>query len=223
MTNKSPQNPKTLQTPDRLIFLIDGVYAITLTLLILDLKLPDDAGISLRSSLMEILPRLAIYLFAFATIVNHWIIHNRTFHLVNRGNNTLVLLSFVNLLFITLIPVSAGIVGSYPFQRLAAMIFTINSLLLCLSAAAIWAYVAANRQLLAEDSDTRFLKRISNVWLLVGLGFVAALAAGFVSVFAAYAIWLLWPWGVSMWGTRRRKERDSKSSEKINSVSKDDG
>jgi len=209
MPDESPQSRNSLLTIDRLVFLIDGVFAITLTLLILDLKLPVESSSSLESSLKEMLPRLAIYLFAFATIVNHWVIHHRTFRFVKRTDTTLVLLSFVNLLFITLIPVSAGIVGSYPLQRLAAGIFAINSFLLCLSAAAIWAYVAAHHQLLAEDTDRRILRGNAIVWSLVGFGFAASLVAGQLTIYAEYVVWLLWPRLVSIWWNRRIRDLDS--------------
>ncbi len=204
MKTESPLKRNTLLPLDRLVFLIDGVFAITLTLLILDLKLPAESGVTLRASLQGMLPRLAIYLFAFATIVNHWMVHHRTFRYVKRADSTLVLLSFVNLLLITLIPVSAGIVGTYPFQPLAAAVFALNSFLLCLSAAAVWAYVAAHSQLLAEDTDTRLLTGISTVWLLVGLGFAVSLAVGQLTILGEYLIWLLWPWVVPAWWTRRQ-------------------
>jgi uncharacterized membrane protein len=209
MPNKFSTKKNMLLSVDRLVFLIDGVFAITLTLLILDLKPPTESPSSLRPSLNAMLPRLAIYLFAFATIVNHWVIHNRTFRYVKRGDNGLVLLSFVNLLFITLIPVSAGIVGSYPLQSLATGIFAINSFLLCLSAAAIWAYVAARRQLIAEDTDRKILRGNAVVWSLVGLGFAASLIVGQLSIYAEYLVWLIWPRLVPIWWTRRMREVDS--------------
>jgi uncharacterized membrane protein len=173
-----PRVEEDLLDLDRLIFLTDGVLAISLTLLILDLRLPVVNTRPLEESLQELLPRLAIYLFAFATIANQWAVHHRTFRHVRHGNGNLVLLSLIDLLFITLIPASASIVGGYPTNRLAAACFAVNSLMLCLSAAAIWWYVAAHSYLLAEGADPRILKGIAYVWLTVGLGFVISLGVG---------------------------------------------
>lgn len=61
---------------DRLVFLIDGVFAITLTLLVLDLR--PAAMDDLRSDLMKMLPRLGVYLAAFYAIANGWVIHARS-------------------------------------------------------------------------------------------------------------------------------------------------
>jgi uncharacterized membrane protein len=56
-----------LLDPGRLAALIDGVFAISLTLLILDLKLPSESG-DLARALTEMFPRFLIYLFSFVTI-----------------------------------------------------------------------------------------------------------------------------------------------------------
>jgi uncharacterized membrane protein len=82
---------------DRLVFLTDGVFAITLTLLVLDLKLPANNARALGETLRELLPRLAICLFAFTNIVNQWIIQDRTFRRVRHGDSNLITLSLANL------------------------------------------------------------------------------------------------------------------------------
>jgi len=204
MTDR-PKQDRVLFELDRLVFLIDGVFAITLTLLVLDLKPPAESLGSLSAELLLLLPRLAIYLFAFTVIANQWSIHHMSFRLVHHADNSLVLLSLVNLLFITLIPASASIVGGQPVEPGAAAIFSVNLLLLCLSAWAVWAYVAANSYLLAENSDVRVLKGIGKVWLFVSLGFVVALIAGQFSVILEYALWVLWSPVVSIWWARERK------------------
>jgi uncharacterized membrane protein len=194
---------------DRLVFLIDGVFAISLTLLVLDLRLPDENGAPLSQALRALIPRLALYLFAFVTIANQWAIHHRTFRLVRHADYRLVMLSLVNLLFITLIPASAAIVGGHFREPLAAACYSVNGLLLCLSGSLVWAYIAANSHLLAEDADPRYLVGIAQVWLYVAIGFGLALGIGFLNVYAAYAVWVLWSPLVSVWWTRKRKELES--------------
>jgi uncharacterized membrane protein len=203
-----PQEPVKsgdLLNLDRLIFLVDGVFAITLTLLILDLKLSDQGARPLGESLKLLLPRLAIYLYAFASISNQWIIHHRTFRWVQHSDSTLVILSLVNLLFITLIPASTALVGAYPSERLAAACSGVNSLLLCLSGAAVWRYVAVHGNLLADEADPRVLNGISIVWSLVAISFVVGLLVGQISVYAEYAVWVLWSPIVTIWCNRRRR------------------
>jgi uncharacterized membrane protein len=178
---------------ERLLFLTDGVFAITLTLLVLDLKLEPDRAGNLAQALVDLIPRLAAYFFAFATIANQWILHHRSFRLVQHANNRLVMYTFVYLLFVTLIPATTAIVGGAPTDPIAAASFSTNTLLLCLSAWAIWRYLGNANQLLASDAEHQLLQKIARVWRYVTVGFAISIAAGFISVTIAYSIWHLWP------------------------------
>jgi uncharacterized membrane protein len=85
----------------RLIALIDGVYAVAMTLLVLDLRLPPGYG-TLSQALMHMLPGFMVYLIAFISIAAYWFMHHYTFRYISNGDIRLVLLSLLNLLFITL-------------------------------------------------------------------------------------------------------------------------
>jgi uncharacterized membrane protein len=191
MATPSRVDPELLDL-GRLVALVDGVFAFSLTLLIIDLRPPVPGG-DLLHELRQLVPRLLIYLFAFVTIANQWLFHHHLFRLVRRTNSRLLVLSFLYLLFLTLIPVSAAIVGGWPASPLAAACFSANTLLLCLSACAVWTYLAANRSLLAAEADPGSLRRAARAWLYVASGMALALGAGFLHVYAAYLMWVLWP------------------------------
>jgi uncharacterized membrane protein len=178
---------------DRLLFLTDGVFAITLTLLVLDLRLPPGSTDNLGPALLGLAPKLAAYFFAFITIANQWILHHRSFQFVQAADNRLVLYSFVYLLFVTLIPATAAILGDAPSNPLAAGCFSVNILFLCLMAWVLWDQLSRAGQLLTTHADPAMLRKLAHVWRYVCRGFVIAIAAGFVSVYISYGIWLLWP------------------------------
>jgi uncharacterized membrane protein len=184
-------NPELFEL-GRLISLIDGVYAVALTLLVLDLKLPSESG-ELPRALAQMLPGFLIYLIAFASVAGYWTIHHGTFRHVRYGDGRVVLLSFVNLLFVTLYPVTASIVGAHPLNPLAAACLSANSLLYCMSAWAVWSYTAANRRLLADDTDHRIVQQVARIMMIVGIGLAFAIPIGFVSVYLVYAVWIVWP------------------------------
>jgi uncharacterized membrane protein len=188
---------------DRLVYLIDGVFAITLTLLVLDLR-PPESG-SLTSDLVRMLPRLGCYLVAFYAIANEWVIHARTFKLIERADNRLAWLSIANLLFVTLLPASTALVARYPFEPLAAACFSVNHFFMSGSVAAVWRYVCKNRSSLAGETDVRVLRGMAAVWSYVSVGFVAAVPLGYLSVYVAYGFWVFWPSLVLAWWFRKRK------------------
>jgi uncharacterized membrane protein len=151
------------------------------------------------------LPGFMVYLIAFASVAGYWTIHHGTFRYIAHGDGRLVLLSMINLLFVTLYPVSASIVGAHPLEPLATVCLSANSLLYCLSAWAVWSYAAANRRLLAEEADDRRLKQIARIMLIVALGLALAIPLAFLSVYLAYADWFLGA-PIAAWLGRRREK-----------------
>jgi uncharacterized membrane protein len=111
---------------ERLIFLVDGVFAITMTLLVLELR-PPEATTNISKSLLAMLPRLYIYFIAFYSIANHCVVHQRMFRHITSADTTMMWLTILGLLFITLIPASTAIVGRFPKESAAVACFSINS------------------------------------------------------------------------------------------------
>jgi uncharacterized membrane protein len=174
----------------RLVTFIDGVFAVALTLLVLDLKLPPGTS-NLPSALREMLPGFLVYLIVFASVAGYWIIHHLNFHRIARGDGRLLVLSLANLLFVTLYPLSASIVGAHPREPLATVCLSVNSLLYCLSAWAIWSYAAGQRLYLAEDPDQSALLAQARIMLLVAASMVLSIPLAYLSVYLAYAVWVM--------------------------------
>jgi uncharacterized membrane protein len=191
---------------ERLIFLVDGVFAITLTLLVLDLRPPEAETSKLADGLLGMLPRLLVYLIAFYTIANHWIIHQRTFRHITNVDTTMLWLTLVSLLLITLIPASTAIIGRYPDQSLAVACFSANRFLHALTNWIFWAYVQKNQKRFASSSDPRMLVITSQVWFIITLGWFASVFFSFINIYAAYISWILWPNLVAAWGNRKRHQ-----------------
>lgn len=205
------KNPPTLSTLtdyvnlERLTFLIDGVYAITMTLLVLELRPPESNTENLATSLLAMLPRLYIYFIAFYSIANHWVVHQRMFRHITNADTTLLWLTILGLLFITLIPATTAIVGRFPAEKLAAACFSANSFFQAMITWAFWAYVVRNQKRFATNSDVHLLSITSHVWLVIAIGWLISILLGFVNVNLAYAAWILWPNFVAIWGSRQRR------------------
>jgi uncharacterized membrane protein len=191
---------------ERMAFLVDGVFAITMTLLVLELRPPDIGTENLAASLLAMLPRLYIYLIAFYTIANHWVVHQRTFRHITNADTRMVWLTMLSLLFITLIPASTAIVGRFPGERLAVACFSMNSFLQALSSWMFWNYVANNQKEFASETDPRMMKITSQVWFIISAGWFISIFLGYLNVYVAYAAWVLLPNLVAIWGSHRRRQ-----------------
>jgi uncharacterized membrane protein len=190
---------------ERVTFLVDGVFAITMTLLVLELRPPESGTPHLSEGLLAMLPRLYIYLIAFYTIANHWIVHQRMFRHITSADTVMLWLTMLGLLFITLIPASTAIVGRFPAEKLAVACFSANSFLQAMTVWIFWAYVVKNQQQFASNSDPRMLKITSQVWLVITIGWLVSILLGFVNVTIAYGSWILWPNLVAVWGSHKRR------------------
>jgi uncharacterized membrane protein len=186
----------------RLITLIDGVFAVALTLLVLDLKLPPGND-DLLTELRQMFPGFLVYLIVFASVAGYWTIHHGNFHYIARGDGRLVVLSLVNLLFITLFPLAASIVGAHPLNPLATVCLSANCLLYSISAWGTWSYAAASRQLLVDESSCLRLKQVSRIMLLVAIGLALAIPLAFISVYITYAIWIFYTPTAAWWSRTR--------------------
>jgi uncharacterized membrane protein len=198
---------------NRLVTFIDGVFAVALTLLVLDLKLPPGTS-NLSSALREMLPGFLVYLIVFASVAGYWVIHHLNFRRIARGDGRLLVLSLANLLFVTLYPLTASIVGAHPLEPLATVCLSINSLLYCLSAWAIWSYAAGHRQYLTEDPDRRSLQQQARIMLLVAASLMLAIPLAYLNVYLVYADWILCAPIAGWLGGRKTIKQSSLKGEK---------
>ena len=214
----SLSEPTNYVNLERLAFLVDGVFAITMTLLVLELRLPESGSVPLSQSLLAMLPRLYIYFIAFYSIANHWVVHQRMFRHITSADSKMLWLTILGLLFITLIPASTAIVGRFPAERLAAACFSVNSFLQGTTVWIFWSYVSRHYKEFAVNSDPRTLEITSQVWFVISMGWLVSILLSFINVYLTYASWILWPNLVAIWGNRRRRELQFKT---LNEAPKD--
>jgi uncharacterized membrane protein len=120
----------------RIEALSDGVFAIVMTLLIIEVKVPHHEGkhianAELWARLIEILPLIRSYFVSFIVLGMFWIMHQAFFHhYVRRVNRYIGLLNILFLMFISLIPFSAHLLGQYQRNELPFVIYGSNIVIL---------------------------------------------------------------------------------------------
>jgi uncharacterized membrane protein len=191
---------------ERLTFLMDGVFAITITLLVLELRLPESSNTSFAENLLTLLPRLNIYLIAFYSIANHWVVHQRMFRHITSADTRILWLTILGLLFITLIPATTAMIGRFPGEKLAVACFSANSFFHALTNWAFWSYVVKRHKQFASLSDSRLLAITSQVWFVISAGWLISIFFGYVNIYLAYASWIILPNLVAIWGSRKRRQ-----------------
>jgi len=100
----------------------DGIFAIAMTLLILEFHVPQLGGPSvsraLAQALIEMWPVLICYAMSFLILGVLWIGHHNQFHFIRRTDRLMLWINLAFLMSIAFIPFSTGLLGRYPAERL---------------------------------------------------------------------------------------------------------
>lgn len=136
----------------RILLFSDAVMAIAITLLVMDLKVPE-VSMGLGRALGALWPNYLSYLLSFFIIGNYWMSHHRLFRPIIRYDDRLVLLSLVFLFFIALIPFSTKLIALHPATRTAVIVYSLNILPLGLISSAMIRHAYVNNRLI--DSSRR--------------------------------------------------------------------
>ncbi len=199
----------------RVIGLSDGIFAFSLTLLALDLRLPDAPNLTVENGLTGLLPKLLIFLISFLVIGNQWDVHQRTFLHIAQADAKFALLNLLSLLFVIILPAAAAVLGRYPTAPLAIICFGVNSALLGLSSWLAWSHAIGGGRLLDAEADPNLVAMISRLWFSTPVVFFLTIPLAFVNVFLVYMLWLILPiLSYMSIGMYMRQARSKKGPEK---------
>ncbi|MGQ0796961.1 MAG: TMEM175 family protein [Methanobacteriota archaeon] len=178
----------------RLETLADGVFAIVMTILVLDLRLPETVGPGgLASDLVALWPRFATYVISFIVLGIYWFAHHQVFFFLARVNRTIVWLNILFFMGVAITPFAASLLGSHPDDLAAVAFYGVLLGLLSLLGYAIWRYMTGDRGLVEAELDPILVKKI-RLWFLGGPA-VVPLAIGlfFVNPFLSLLVYLVLP------------------------------
>lgn len=187
---------RTGATPkNRVEALSDGVYAIILTLLILELKVPSlgDAPTNAQvvQSLVQMTPKFVSWLISFLMLIVFWINHHYMLHLVKHVDQGYVWLNALILLLQSFVPFPAALMGEYPHNSLAVGFFGVVMFVNALVFIALHYYSAG--PLLKQPEKAPIVKRVAVRSLLGPFLFLTGSVAAFWSTLAAFVIYLAIP------------------------------
>jgi uncharacterized membrane protein len=181
---------------ERIVFFSDAVMAIAITLLAIDLRVPEIAAsvaaAELPRSLSELGPRFMSFIISFFVIGIYWMSHHRYFRFIQRYDGGLIALNLLFLLFIVLMPFAASLFGQYYYLPLGMSVYAAAVAATGLSIAALWWYVSHHHRLIDEHLDEQFI-RARSIALAVPLLFLVSIPFTFVSRTLAVAIWCALP------------------------------
>src|SRR5215212_4709297 len=183
---------------DRIVNLSDGVFAIAITLLVLDIHVPDIpenvVASELPAALLALWPKYLGYFLSFVGISTFWMIHHSIFRPIRAYDRVLLYLNFLFLMAVAFLEFPTSLVGHYSEEQVSVVIYALNAAVASLLLSAISWYAARGHRLVVPELDDeeergRRLQGLAVpvVFLLsiIGISFLSPMAA------AMYSSWLL--------------------------------
>jgi uncharacterized membrane protein len=179
---------------DRLVAFTDGVFAIIITILVLDLQVPDlGSGQSLRQSIDDVQPTFTAWVISFLLTGMYWVVHRALFAEVRYADLPTVWLNLLFLLPVCLVPYASSAIGEYPDDPLAMHLYGTVLIAATVMRVAMTYYLVRRHHLLWEPQSTQ--KR--RLWLsLAGFPLVVytlAMVVADASTAASLILYLVVP------------------------------
>lgn len=173
-----------LMTTSRIETIVDGIFAISMTLLVLSLEVPTlpspVTDLTIQNYLWGILPNFYVYALSFFLLAVFWRINHVQFHRIKKADNALIWINVIWLMLVALVPFSTSLVGDYGNLQTASLFFNINMFFIAILTFVNW-YYAANHHLLDRKLSPEFYKKSLRLNLVFPLVAVIAIVLSFVS------------------------------------------
>ncbi|MEO8881813.1 MAG: TMEM175 family protein [Devosia sp.] len=190
MENSKPSEPKGTA---RLEALSDGIFAIGMTLLVLDIHVPESgADASLTEALLANWPNYLAFLVGFFTLLVCWINHHYMFEFIRKGDGVTLLLNGFKMLVVSFTPFATALFSRYfntDNQQIAVSVYTGNFFMMGLSMTALWVYSQAKGFTVAATN--RELLLVTRLYILASVLAGAIFALSFLSVWASLALFVV--------------------------------
>lgn len=174
----------------RIVAFTDGVMAVAITLLVLNIEVPDLSDESLLGEeLLDLLPSFLSYALSFALVGRFWVVHHNSFATLRAFDGRLMALNLIFLALIALMPFATDLFDRYSDEPLAAAVF---GAILGLAALVNW--VMHRHSIRAGLVKEEHVSATSPFGSAIGLGFTVifllSVPAAFVSPYLAVALWV---------------------------------
>jgi uncharacterized membrane protein len=170
---------------NRIEALTDGIFAVAMTLLVLDIKPPVHLRFETSEALIDHLSVLehsfVMYAISFVVLAMFWMNHHLQFHFVRHVDRPLLWINMLFLLLAVVVPFSTNLVGDHEHLQLPVVLYAVNLLVLTLLLFLQLRHLAASPQLIGPELTCEAVAHLRWQLLLFGVVPVVSIAVSFYS------------------------------------------
>ena len=180
---------------DRIVNLSDGVFAIAITLLVLDIRAPDIpqnmVSSQLPGALLSLWPKYLSYVLSFVGISAFWLIHHSIFRPIRSYDRILLYLNLLFLMVVAFLPFPPSLLGEYGDRQLPVAIYVATLAVGRLLLTALHWHSTRDDRLLHEPLDPSTVRFFLIRGLTIPAIFLLSIVVSFFSVSVAICTWLV--------------------------------
>jgi uncharacterized membrane protein len=193
-----PDSDDEIVGTGRLEAFSDGVFAIAITLLVLEIGVPSleetEEGAHLLDALGDLWPSYFAYATSFLTILIMWVNHHTIFRMLRRADHTLLLFNGLLLMAVTFVPFPTALLAEYiehDGEDVAAAVYAGTFTVIAVIFNLLWRYVTHKRRLLEPEVSAARVQAVTSQYRFGPFLYLVAFLLAFVSVVASVGVCLL--------------------------------
>lgn len=171
---------------NRIEALSDGIFAIAMTLLILEIKVPElphnAPNVVVAPALIELAPKLLTYFVSFISLGIFWVGHHNMYHAIRRADRVLLGFNILFFLFVSFLPFSTSVLNAFPETQVAPLFFGVNLTLLGWILYLQWVYASKQPGMLAEHVTREYRALVHSRFLTIPIVLTLTMLIGYWSI-----------------------------------------
>lgn len=169
----------------------DGIFAIAITLLILNVTIPSVDYDGLRAALWALLPKILSYIMSFLLIGLYWLRHHFYLDKVRKIDATLALINIILLLLVSFIPFFTSLLGLYPNKQLPLMLYGLGLLTTNSMAFLMLMYISRGHYLVHESAKNDLFRTHFPIFLIINGIYIVAICLSHVWPVLSYFLYVI--------------------------------
>ena len=182
---------------DKIMAFSDGIFTIAITLLVLEIRLPEipleEIDAAFLQNLTAISPAIFSFTFSFFIIASYWLSYHRIFHFIEAVDRRLLALNILFLFFIALMPFPTSLFGSYGAQRSVLIFYDVNIAISSVLIFLMWNHASSGHRLITMDLDDAFIRFLAWRTFVPAAAFTLSIAFAPFNLPLAMASWVFVP------------------------------
>lgn len=193
--DKNSYNSIAGKSTNRILAISDGVFAVAITLLVLEIRVPEQSELHTEQELIQLFislaPKFLVYFLAFMTAGIFWMGHSAQYDNIDKSDRNLSWINLIFLLSVTLLPFSTAFLGDYITFKFSILIYWLNIFLMGILLYINWLYASKKGFIKKEklvEIDSGIRRRIIVAQTLYFIGFLLCFINNYISIAFIIAI-----------------------------------